>query len=264
MSVADVQQLYALSVGLILVSSVVSATELLLVPRRYIGIICAKGRAEDRTRRFVSIHAASLCFGVAGLVALAALGLGVALKACLLGLTVSTFLSYRLRAAGKDGADQVRMIALSVFSVCFLLPDVDGQRVALFFLGIQLILAYATSGMAKVLSPTWRQGNALAGVLSTHSFGLPPLAKVMFRYPILSSLGSYGAIAMMLAVPLSFLSPSPLPLLVTLGLMLCFHFATAVLMGLNDFLLTFPALYPCGIFLHRTIWSALEVGAGPG
>lgn len=41
------------------------------------------------------------------------------------------------------------------------------------FLGaLKLVLAYATSGTAKLLSPVWREGNALAGVLSTHAFGL--------------------------------------------------------------------------------------------
>ena len=261
---ADAAQLHALSVGLILLSSVVSTTELLLVPRRYRGVICSKGRAEDRSRAWISIHAVNLGVAVAGLVALAALGPGGVLKACIVGLTISTFLSYRLRAAGADGADQVRMIALLIFSVCFLLPDSEGQPVALIFLGIQLVLAYTTSGAVKLLSPAWREGNALAGVMSTHSFGLPALAKVMFRHPILSSLGSYSAIAMMLAVPLSFLSPSPVPLLVILGGLLCFHAATAALMGLNDFLLTFPAMFPAAIFLHRMLWSVLAGGASPG
>jgi hypothetical protein len=66
---------------------------------------------------------------------------------------------------------------------------------------------------------------------------------------------SHAAILTMLAVPISFCLPFQMPLACALVTMFFFHGATALLMGLNDFLVTYPLSYPGIWLLHNYLFN---------
>jgi hypothetical protein len=149
------------------------------------------------------------------------------------------------RRVGGDGADQMTSIVLVAAALGA--PAFPGDvRVALGagFIAAQAILAYSTSGVAKLISPVWRDGTGLAGILSTIDHGTPALGQWLVRHPTLSKLASWGTIMFECAFILVLVLPPPLAaalLVAGLG----FHAACAGLMGLNSFLWAFPATYPC-------------------
>jgi hypothetical protein len=115
---------------------------------------------------------------------------------------------------------------------------------ALSFIAAQAVLAYATSGIAKLISPVWRDGTGLAGILSTVDHGTPRVSLWLARHPTFSELASWSTIAFECAFVLVLVLPSPVgAAILVIGLL--FHAGCAVLMGLNSFLWAFPATYTC-------------------
>lgn len=47
-------------------------------------------------------------------------------------------------------------------------------------------------------------------------------------------------------------------LIVFLALTLAFHVGTGIFMGLNNFVMTFPATYPCVIYAHAFVHSHFQ------
>jgi hypothetical protein len=176
-------------------------------------------------------------------------------KVLFVTLTTAIFYSYRIRTVGKDGSDQMRLLSMLSFSVCFLLEDNYYKLVPMLFVGVQTLIAYATSGLIKATSSYWRKGNVLSGIFQTYSYGIPKFAQMLREKPRVEKLMSYSAIATMLAVPFTFLIPFQEPIIAALVMMFGFHFFTAVLMGLNDFLYTFPLTYPGILLLHSFIYN---------
>lgn len=249
----DVDAFYRVSVILLLISTAVSSAEILAIPRAFIALMRQSPAVRRPPRHWNVLHAFSVLCAVACLCLLFASGTGLAFQLAFVLLTTSAVASYRLRATGRDGADQVRIIGLSIVSLSFLIPGEQGKAVAIGFLGCQVLIAYTTSGIAKLRSPLWRDGHVLGPILSTYSFGSPSVASLLFRYPGMERLASHAAIAVMLAVPVCFFLPGQAPLLVALASIFAFHCSTALLMGLNDFMLTFPAAYPGVIYLHHLL-----------
>jgi hypothetical protein len=163
------------------------------------------------------------------------------------------------RRGGGDGADQMASIVL--IATVLVAPAFPGDlRVALGvgFIAAQAILAYLTSGIAKLISPVWRNGTGLAGILSTVDHGTPALGRWLARHPAFSTLASWGTIAFECAFILVLVLPPPAAAVMLLAGVL-FHAACALFMGLNSFLWAFPATYPCLWFaagLIRDVWTA--------
>ncbi|MEM6816316.1 MAG: hypothetical protein AAF600_18305 [Bacteroidota bacterium] len=120
---------------------------------------------------------------------------------------------------------------------------------------MQVLLGYSTSGLVKVFSTYWRKGDVLSGILSTNGYGIPRFAITLKKSPVLEKSITYSAMAIMLLVPICFLLPYPEPILVSLFLVFSFHIGTAIIMGLNDFLFTFPVAFPGIIILHSMIFN---------
>jgi len=155
---------------------------------------------------------------------------------------------WRRKLAG-DGAEQMSAIILAAACLATL-PAVGGGRVelAVIFLAAELCLAYTTSGVAKLISPIWRSGEALPAILSTNSHGHRNAAAFFHRFPALAFCASWGVILFECLFPLALLGPGWL-LAAALLIGLSFHLANAVLMGLNSFVWAFPAVYPCVVAL---------------
>jgi hypothetical protein len=101
-------------------------------------------------------------------------GYGVASTALFLMLGAKLLICYRVYI-GNDGSDQ--MATILIVGALLMSLGLSQQDNLLTFSGIllvggQAILAYFASGAAKFISPTWRSGDALSGVMNTQTYGV--------------------------------------------------------------------------------------------
>lgn len=192
---------------------------------------------------------------VAALMVIAAGVQSIAGWAALCVLT-SAFVGMRwYRRVGGDGADQMAGIVL--VAAVLTAPALPGDvRVTLGagFIAAQAVLAYSTSGIAKLISPVWRDGTGLVGILSTVDHGAPALGHWLSSHRAFSKVASWGTIGFECAFVLVLVLSPPLAAALLLAGIL-FHVACAVFMGLNSFLWAFPATYPCIWFVAEMIRS---------
>ncbi len=250
---------YTFSLSIVLLSTLISSLELSFVPTHYFNFIYPKiDKVHNNKRKWILIHVIQIACTLLSAI-LFFTGKIIAFKVLFLSLTLITLFSYINRTSSKDGADQLRMITLLTFSLCFLLDNSIGKLVTLVFLGLQVLLGYTTSGIAKLTSPYWRKGNVLHLIFGTYSYGVPKISNTLKKRPKLERLLSHSAIFIMLAVPISFFIPNPIVLYIALFSIFSFHFATAIIMGLNDFLFTFPLAYPGIILLHEIFHNYINL-----
>jgi len=172
-------------------------------------------------------------------------------------LVVATtfYIRWRHRYGGEDGSDQM----MSIISVAFaggLLLGFNNRSAAfcIYFIGSQACLAYATSGICKLVSPQWRSGFAIRGVLATRSYGTQRWAKVVQSSPLLALAACWGTIVFETAFILApILSGTPLIILCSVAVV--FHATIAVIMGLNGFFWSFLATYPAIAYLNQAVTS---------
>lgn len=192
------------------------------------------------------------------LVRLAAVGIVLAagqhlqisgLAAAIVG-TTSALLVLR-SSYGHDGADQ--MLTLTFLSVALgdLSGSAVGRNLALWFIALQLCLSYLSAGISKVVSPAWRSGDALPGILSTDIYGNKFGRRVFRRRTLIARLSCWAVILFECFFPLSL---AELPTLTIVFVMtgILFHLGTAVLMRLNTFLWAFCATYPALWYCARS------------
>jgi hypothetical protein len=168
---------------------------------------------------------------------------GWELSACLVTLALSSLLLNFRMPVGRDGSDQMNALIVIPASVAVLCPWESAKSVALFFIAAQASLAYTTSGIAKLISPVWRSGEAIPQILSTLSYGHPLASRALGSMRALSLALCWSVILFETLFPLSLLLGLRGTLaILTLGLL--FHASCAVLMGLNCFFWSFLATYP--------------------
>jgi hypothetical protein len=145
---------------------------------------------------------------------------------------------------GNDGADQMCLIVLLAAAIARVsMAHSAVLEAALWFIALQACLSYATSGIAKLSGRAWRDGTGLVGILSTRTYGMPALATLLARSPVLATGVSWIIIAGEALFPLVFVVPDRwIPALLAGGL--AFHVACAIVMGLNTFVWAFAATYP--------------------
>lgn len=161
-------------------------------------------------------------------------------------------LRWRRRLAG-DGAEQMTAIILLAALVATVpSPGAVRTTAAVLFIAGQALLSYATAGIAKLASSTWRTGAALPQILSTHSHGNRWAASVLHRHHALAAAGCWSVIIWESTFGV-LATASEQTLAVALAVGLAFHLGCAVLMGLNNFLWAFPATYPCIIVGTQSI-----------
>jgi hypothetical protein len=148
---------------------------------------------------------------------------------------------------GHDGADQMLFLTFASLGLAHALGSPIAQQLALWFITLQVSLSYFTAGFAKLISPIWRSGAALPGILSTEIYGHEKASAFVARYPILAKIGAWSVILFECAFPLSLLG-SPLLTITLLSAGAVFHFGTAVFMRLNTFFWAFIATYPAILY----------------
>lgn len=167
--------------------------------------------------------------------------------ALVLALAAMIVVRWRRHMAG-DGAEQMAALVLIAASFA-VVPHPSEQRLlaAILFVTAQVILSYETAGFAKLVSPLWRDGSALPAILSTEGHGHPWAARFFSHHHFLAMLAGRGLILFECAFVVMLFGPIWL-VLATLALGALFHVICAVLMGLNSFVWSFVATYPCVMF----------------
>jgi len=86
-------------------------------------------------------------------------------------ILVTAFLIHVRSPFGLDGSDQM---TTQVYGALFIVLLVGGPgliKIALWYISLQSVMSYLTSGTAKLISPIWRQGDATHRVFNTRTYG---------------------------------------------------------------------------------------------
>lgn len=174
----------------------------------------------------------------------------------LLFLGVNLLVYYR-QSYGLDGADQMSLLITLTTLLCYGARRTESlMAIGLMFIGCQVALSYFVSGVAKLISPQWRSGLAIEGIWSTYTYGSPTARRLVWRSRGACIVLSWATIAVEILLPFSLLLDSQL-VVFALVVGFLFHFAIAIVMGLNDFVWAFVAGYPAFYYLSQLVSSYL-------
>jgi hypothetical protein len=154
---------------------------------------------------------------------------------------------------GREGSDEIALVIVLPLALSSMpASTVFIERLALAFIAAQLALAYIASASAKVIGEKWRDGRAIAQILSTRDYGIARRQLYHTNSLVFRAL-AWGTIAFEFALPLLFFLGGPL-LIVALLSGIVFHTGVALTMGLNRFLPWFLSAYPAAA------WASLHYG----
>jgi hypothetical protein len=168
-------------------------------------------------------------------------------------LGVHLLIHFRL-VYGFDGADQMQTIvwtSLAVFQLGALVDSSLVQEAAMTFLALEVVLAYLTSGVAKLTSPIWRKGDAVGLIIRTSSYGSKRALQMVQRYN-LSPILSWATILFEVGGPFLILT-GQIPTLAFLIAGLSFHISVALIMGLNSFIWAFFSGFPAILYISQLV-----------
>jgi hypothetical protein len=168
------------------------------------------------------------------------------------GLAVSVWhTAVRVRGTMNGGSDGMLFIVLLMLALATAPVSTRVQHAAVVFVAAQVLLSYLRAGLVKARERDWWNGTALAAFLAIPAYGVP---RWIPRSPLLLRVASIGVIVFELAAPIALVSTSSA--LMYTAVAWCFHLATAVVFGLNRFVLAWsaalPALWFAARLLHAT------------
>jgi hypothetical protein len=266
----DPKLITLITVSLVGVGSFVSTLEWLVDRRQFApgGLLCFEVLGSRpllsgpglRARLFRGAlsyrpYCAALCVRLAALAALpVCVGLDrYAATLALLAIILVTASLMNLRSPfGLDGSDQM---TTQVYGALFIGLGIGGPglvKVALWYIAAQSALAYFTSGVAKLVSPYWRQGQVTQRVFNTRTYGFEPAARLLIGRQVTARALDWTAIAAETLFPLSLVCGFPF-VFVFLAWGVLFHVANAAIMGLNSFFWAFVATYPAILYAAAMI-----------
>jgi hypothetical protein len=163
------------------------------------------------------------------------------------GLAVTIWhTAVRVRGTMNGGSDGMLFIVLLMLALAAApVPD-RLQQAAVLFVAAQVLLSYMRAGIVKARERDWWNGSALGVFLAVPAYGVP---RWIPRSPLVLRVVSVGVITFELGAPLALLSPSAAYLYTAVAW--CFHLATAVVFGLNRFVLAWSAALPAVWFAAR-------------
>jgi len=168
--------------------------------------------------------------------------------ACVLVVIAASILIYWRAPLGMDGSDQMSLLVFVAVAVYRLFPD--NPRVAqasLWFIAIQGCMSYFVAGVAKLVSPVWRSGEAVNRILGTRTYGSSRIAFLMRDRGWVCIALSWLLMLFECTFPLALaFGRTGFVVFAVLGIL--FHCANALIMGLNTFVWAFAATYPAILF----------------
>jgi hypothetical protein len=133
-------------------------------------------------------------------------------------LLVQLLLMKQRSVYGLDGADQMYVVVFLGLAVYELMPQGSlASAAGLIYIGAPTVLSYLIAGCVKIAGPSWRDGTAIGGIMTTKIYGNSAAAAVL-----------QGRAAGVL-----------------------FHAANTALMGLNSFFMAFVASYPAVAYVNE-------------
>lgn len=145
---------------------------------------------------------------------------------------------------GLDGSDQMNLVLFSAaFLSSFAAAESVGEKACVWFVALQSCASYVIAGVAKLVSPDWRSGKALIGILSTNGYGNQTVYEVLRRKTWLAAVLCWGVIVFECTFPVV-LFAGPVTATAFLLAGVAFHGGIALIMGLNNFFWAFIAAYP--------------------
>jgi hypothetical protein len=171
-------------------------------------------------------------------------------------LLIKILSQIRNSAYGVDGSSGMQTILLAGLAVYFGSGSSVAQTVAVWFIAVHVMLAYLTSGVAKLFFSVWRDGKALEWTFGTTMYGDQRLLSLLQGRPLVGKLLSWSVLSFECILPLLvIISPTCCLMFIVLGIL--FHFAVASTMRLNSFMFTFTGCYPallyCSVIVHGLI-----------
>ncbi|MGH9638152.1 MAG: hypothetical protein ACRD72_25225 [Candidatus Angelobacter sp.] len=168
--------------------------------------------------------------------------------ACVVAIVAVGILMFWRAPLGLDGSDQMSLITFAALVIFKLFPrDVRVAQASLWFIAIQGCLSYLVAGIAKVISPIWRSGEAVRKILSTRTYGSRRSAALLSGRDGVCIVLSWLVMLFECTFPLALaFGKTGFAVFAILGI--CFHIANAVAMGLNTFVWAFVATYPAILF----------------
>lgn len=165
------------------------------------------------------------------------------------GLAVTVWhTAVRVRGTMNGGSDGMLFTLLLMLALATAPVSTRVQHSAIVFVAAQVLLSYIRAGLVKARERDWWNGTALAAFLAIPAYGVPrwiPRSQVLLRVV------SIGVIAFELAAPIALVSTSSAHLYTAVAW--CFHLATAVVFGLNRFVLAWSAALPAVWFAARLL-----------
>ena len=180
-------------------------------------------------------------------------------------LTITVFVlvvgSRVCRVLAGDGSEQMALLILFA-TVLSIVPNTNSRviELAVYFVGLQLILSYFTAGAVKAVAPVWRSGRALELVFGSEAYGHPKVAATLTMAPLAGRVLGATIVVVELLFPLVLILPKEITYLF-LGAGLIFHVSSALIMGLNTFAIIFPATYLCVLYVASSTsqwWDAFS------
>ena len=104
----------------------------------------------------------------------------------------------------------------------------------------------------------WRKGDVLLKIFSTYSYGHQQMSAVLASNARLNQVATWGPMLLFSLTPVFVIQPIRSLLIVFLALTFAFHVGTGIFMGLNNFVMTFPATYACVIYAHAYLHSHFQ------
>jgi hypothetical protein len=175
--------------------------------------------------------------------------------ACVFAVVAASMLMYWRAPLGLDGSDQMSIIIFIAIAIHKFFPgDVHVARASLGFIATQGCLSYFVAGIAKVISPTWRSGEAVRRILGTRTYGTKASASLVSGRDGVCAALSWSLMLFECAFPLA-LAFGKTGFAVFAALGIFFHLTNAVIMGLNTFVWAFVATYPAILFCAVSLRS---------
>lgn len=145
---------------------------------------------------------------------------------------------------GGDGSDHANVVVCAAVAISkFFGHDEKARNACTAFIAGQSVISYFAAGLAKAISPYWRDGRAMQGIFRTRTYGEKHVSALLKKHPLLAKAGGWGVWLGEMAFPLALVAPKPVAAAL-LGTGVSFHAGNAAFMGLNRFLWAFSATYP--------------------
>jgi hypothetical protein len=168
------------------------------------------------------------------------------------GVVMLGVLQSRLASGDTEFGEQMVKVILGGAALGWIGGSEVTVRWAVWFIAAQLSLAYFAAGVFKLISSSWRSGEALSAVLSMNPWKHAAAGRSLRQRPQWSSLLSWGTMLWEVTFPLALIAP-PWAMAIWLAIGLAFHIGCAIFMGLNSYLWSFVAAYPAVAFLNSSL-----------